>query len=81
MDWVGIVVVLALTLFVAGMLWKIAHDPKFWFRVVTDLGKLFWPVVWGYLSKQEDPEVQKRRQAVERSGGEWDHFRKRERRK
>lgn len=79
MDWVGIVIVLALILFTVGMIWKVVHDPKFWIAVVTDLGKLIVPVVWGVISRQEDPETRQKRQAVEQRGGEWDPFRKRER--
>lgn len=79
MDWVGIVVVLALILFTLGMIYKVVNDPKFWFRVFSDLGKLAWPVAKGIILKPEDPETRKRRQAVERRGGVWDPFRKRER--
>lgn len=79
MDWVGIIVVLALILFTGGMIYKVVNSPEFWIRLFADLGKLFWPVVWGYLSKQETEEIRKKRIAVERRGGTWDYFRKRER--
>jgi len=81
MDWVGVVIVLGLILLVGGVIWKVIHDPQFWIRLATDLGKLAGPIVWEYLSRQEDPETRKRRQEVQRRGGEWDFFRKRERRR
>lgn len=79
MDWVGIIVVLALILFTSGMIYKVVQSPAFWLRLFSDLGKLAVPVIWKFILKQEDPEVQKRRIAVERRGGKWDHHRKRER--
>ena len=79
MDWVGIVIVLALILFTAGMIWKVVNSPTFWIQLAADLGKLAWPVLWAFITKPEDEETRKKRQAVERRGGVWDYARKRER--
>jgi hypothetical protein len=79
MDWVGIIVVLALILFTGGMIYKVVNSPTFWFRLFGDLGKLIWPVFWKIISKQEDEETTKRRLEVWRRGGEWDMIKKRER--
>ena len=81
MDWIGVAIVIGLILLTGGLIWKAVNSPTFWMRLVADLGKLAAPIVWEYVSRQEDPETQKKRIAVERRGGVWDNFRKREREK
>ena len=81
MDWIGLAIIVGLLLFTGGVIYKAVMSPSFWIRLGLDLAALVRPVVWAYLSRQEDPETQKKRIAVERRGGVWDPFRKREREK
>lgn len=81
MDWIGVTIVVGLLLFTGGVIYKTVNNPAFWFRLFSDLTKLIGPVVWAYVSRPEDEETRKRRIAVQRRGGEWDPFRKREREK
>lgn len=55
--------------------YSLARSPSAYFDFAAELIRRITPI----LAKPEDPEVQKKRIEVQRRGGEWDHFNKRER--
>ncbi len=69
--------VLAVLLGVGGAAFFVMKSPAFWANVVRDLASTLWPQILAVITKPETEEVRKARQQCERSGGVWDHARKR----
>mgnify|MGYP006371048687 FL=1 len=77
MDWITTGLYIAALVGMTAAAFIVARSPTFWVGVAM----VIWRAVAPMLLKPEDPETRKRRQAVERAGGEWDHINKRERRR
>jgi hypothetical protein len=73
-NWVSLILVLAMAagLFFGGR--SLFSSPIELFNFGVALVKALIPII----TAPEDPETRKKRQAVERSGGQWDPIRKRE---
>lgn len=81
MDWIDIFLLVFMGIGVLAGAYSFGRSPSAWLEVLTAGLKQFGPLVFVYLSRQEDPDTREKRNAVTKSGGQWDYVNKRERNK
>jgi hypothetical protein len=72
-NWLEVVLILAVVLGLFSGAVLVARSPTFWFGLGTVMLKAALP----YLLKRMPPEQEKAMQDCLRRGGEWDNFKKR----
>jgi len=76
-NWLEIAAIALVCLGLVAGAFLFARRPEFWIEFGYRLFERLWPFVWRFVSRPESESARKARQQCERSGGQWDHIRKR----